>query len=291
MSTSDKPILFFQDFFEKNKFKKFVNDFFTDYNNPTFYANLEEGYIEFVKDFYNEGDDSTKPIRIYFKDYLFQQLLPQKLISINLIKDKIEAILNNGNSTNNYTNNVSDSITRLKTSIIVSQNQYKDLILPILEKIENTSINPKPQKITKDIQPLPFSKFFEPTINKIKLKKIFALARVLEILDAETTTEEDFTNVFLSSHPESETNKIIFKASNREGLFFVLYMKKYFSNLRPSTIARSRSFYPKPKKNMVLKPLSEASINNVDSFIKKNGLNNKFIKIQEVFKNLENQWN
>jgi hypothetical protein len=287
MSTPDKPILFFQEFFEKNKFKKFFNDFFIDYNNPTFYANLDEDYIEYIKDFYNEGEDSTIPIKIYFKDFLSQQLLPQKIISINLIKDKIESIVNNGNSPDNYTNNVRDSLTKLKTSIVISQTQHKDLVLPILEKIEKTLSNPKPQKSLIDKQLSSGSPFFRPTINKTKLKKIYALARIYEILDIEITSETDFLNVFLSPNPALIENKIIFKSSNREGLFFVFYMEKYFDNLKPSTIARSESFYSKPKKNKAPKVLSESSINNVHSFINNNGSNIKFLKIEEGFKNLE----
>lgn len=289
MSTPDKPILFFQEFFEKSKFKKFVNDFFTDNTNPTFYANEVEGYVEYIDDCYSGGEDSTIPRRRYINDYISLLILPQKIISINLIKDKIESIINNGNSSDNYTNNVRNSLTKLRTSIVISQTQHKDLVLPILEKIEKTLSNPKPQKSLIDKQLLSVSPYFKPTINRTKLKKIYVLARVYEILDIEITSETDFLNVFLSPNPALIENKIIFKASNREGLFFVFYMKKYFANLRPSTIARSESFYPKPKKNKDPKPLSEASINNVDSFIKNNRLNNKFLKIEEGFKNLEKE--
>lgn len=289
MSTPDKPILFFQEFFEKNRFKKFVNDFFTDYSNPTFYVNKAEGYVEYIDDCYSEGEDSTIPRRRYINDYISLLILPQKIISINLIKDKIESIVNNGNSPDNYTNNVRNSLTKLKTYIVISQTQHKDLVLPILEKIEKTLSNPKPQKSQIDKQLLSVSPFFKPTINRTKLKKIYALARIYEILDIEITSEADFLNVFLSPNPALIENKIIFKSSNREGLFFVFNMKKYFDNLEPSTIARSGSFYSKPKKNTDPKVLSAASIYNLHSFIKNNRLNNKFLKIEEGFKNLEKE--
>ena len=46
MSKSNNPILFFQNCFEKNHFSVLINNFFTNFVNPTFYANLEEGYVE-----------------------------------------------------------------------------------------------------------------------------------------------------------------------------------------------------------------------------------------------------
>lgn len=289
MSTSNKPILFFQNFFEKNHFNQFVKDFFTDYDNPTFFANTEDGYIEYIDRIYLDGEDSNKFRKTYFKDYLLQTILLQKTISINLIKDKIEDIINIGNSPDNYILNTKSSLIKLKSHIIISQTQYKDLILSILDEIEANvkKLNFQTELI---VASLPKTKpYFKPTINTLKLRKIYRLACQYDILDIEITNENDFITIFQSGNPSLIKNQIIFKADNRKSVFFIFCMAQYFENIIPSTIAKSKSFYSKSTPNKPSKLLSEATINNALSFLKNNDLKNKFSDMEESLKHLEKQ--
>lgn len=286
MSISNKPILFFQDFFEKNHFSKLFKDFFTNYDNPTFYANLEKGYVEYIDRIYLDGEDSSKPRKMYFKDYLLNILVPQKIISIRLIKDKIEDIEYSGNSPAYYTLKTSQNLTILKSNIIISQNQYKDLIIPILDEIEAVLKIPKSQPPFPAILPQNSNHYFRPTINIRKLKKIYYIARTLDIFDIETTTEIDFTNVFLSPYPAEILNRITFKSDNIRGLFFIQCMFKYFDNLKPSTISHSQSFYSKETINKKSTLLKQSNIDNVFTYLKKN-TNKNISDIEKAFKNLE----
>ena len=45
ISTPNKPLYFFEVFLSKDNFDKFTNDFFTNDDNPTFYADIKNGFI------------------------------------------------------------------------------------------------------------------------------------------------------------------------------------------------------------------------------------------------------
>ena len=103
ISTPNNPLHFFEIFLIKDNFEKFTNDFFTNYDNPTFHADIKNGFIEYVDNVYQEGEP-LGPNVIYFKNYLLKIVEPQISNSINLIKNKTEEIVINGYNPHNYIN-------------------------------------------------------------------------------------------------------------------------------------------------------------------------------------------
>ena len=87
--------------------------------------------------------DALRKIKTKIKDYLLNILDSQKIISIRLIQDKIEDIENFGNSPAFYISKTKVNLTKLKTSIIISRYENKDLILSILDEIEGVLKNQK----------------------------------------------------------------------------------------------------------------------------------------------------
>ena len=277
ISTSNNPLYFFEVFLSKDNFDAFTNDFFTNYDNPTFYADLKNGFIEYIDNTYEAGEP-IEPKVIYFKSYLLNIIKPQILNSINLIKIKSEDLIINGTNPYNFISILRSKYQLLRKEII-KNNRYKDLILPEFEKIESV--------IKLDLDKLPSQKtqkgngsYFKPKINESKLKKIYQIARFHEIIDITIVSETQFLNVFNCSNPQNVVNKFTFSSNNRIGLFFLNCMKQYFSNLEPSRIAQSQLFTS--KKGTIF---SQNSIDRINSYLKKNKIN--YPEISESFARLE----
>jgi hypothetical protein len=279
ISTPNNPLYFFEIFLTKDNFEKFTNDFFTNYDNPTFHADIKNGFIEYVDNVYQEGEPIAPKV-IYIKNYLLKIVEPQISNSINLIKNKTEEIVINGSNPHNYINILRKKYQVLRKEII-KNNSYKDFILPEFEKIESVI------KLS-DFEKLPYQKtqkgngnYFKPRINESKLKKIYKIARRHEIIDVTIVSEVQFLNVFNCSNPVSVLDKFIFSSDNRKGLFFLNCMAIYFDNLKPSSIAQSQLFSSK-KRN----PLSQNSIDGINRHFRKNKIN--YLEISKSFAMLEN---
>lgn len=278
ISTLNNPLYFFEVFLSKENFENFTNDFFTNYDNPTFHADMKNGFIEYVDNVYQEGEP-IKPKVIYFKNYLLKIVEPQISNSINLIKNKTEEIVINGSNPHNYINILRNKYQVLRKEII-KNNSYKDLILPEFEKIESVI------KLSY-FEKLPYQKaqkgngnYFKPRINESKLKKIYKIARRHEIIDVTIVSEVQFLNIFNCSNPLSVLDKFIFSSDNRKGLFFLNCMAIYFDNLKPSSIAQSQLFFS--KKGTLLK---QNNIDTINTFFKKN--NTDCPEIRQSFARLE----
>ena len=278
ISTSNHPLYFFEVFLSKDNFDAFTNYFFTNYDNPTFYADIKNGFIEYVDNVY-EADEPIEPRVIYFKSYLINIIKPQISNSINLIKVKTEEIVINGSDPNNYISILRKKYQLLRKEII-KNNSYRELILPEFEKIESVI------KLS-DFEKLPYQKaqkgngnYFKPRINESKLKKIYKIARRHEIIDVTIVSEVQFLNIFNCSNPVSVLDKFIFSSDNRKGLFFLNCMAIYFDNLKPSSIAQSQLFSSK-KRN----PLSQNSIDGINKHFREKKIN--YLEISKSFAILE----
>jgi hypothetical protein len=201
ISTPNNPLYFFEVFLSKDNFNAFTNDFFTNYNNPTFYADKVKGFVEYIDNVYL-ADEPIEPKIIYFKKHLLKIIEPQILNSINLIKIKSNEIVINGSDPYNYISILRKKYQLLRKEII-KNNGYKDLILPEFEKIETVI------KLS-DFDKLPCQKtqkgngnYFMPKINESKLKKIYRIARFHEIIDITIVSETQFLNVFNCSNPQN----------------------------------------------------------------------------------------
>ena len=278
ISTPNSPLYFFEVFLSKDNFDKFTNDFYANYDNPTFSADIKNGFIEYIDNIY-QADETIVPRVVYFKNYLLKIIEPQVSNSINLIKNKSNEIVINGSDPYNYI-----SILRRKYQLlrkeIIKNNGYKDLILPEFEKIETVI------KLS-DFDKLPYQKiqkgngnYFRPKINESKLKKMYKIARFHEIIDIAIVSETQFLNVFNCSNPQNVVNKFIFSSNNRKGIFFLNCMAIFFENLKPSKIAQSQLFFS--KKNT---PLKQNNIDTINSYFTNNDID--YPEIKESFAKLE----
>jgi hypothetical protein len=265
ISTPNHPLYFFEVFLSRDNFDAFANDFFTNFDNPTFYADIKNGFIEYVDNVY-QADEPIETRVIYFKSYLINIIKPQISNSINLIKVKTEEIIINGSDPYNYISILRKKYQLLRKEII-KNNSYRELILPEFEKIELVI------KLS-DFEKLDYQKtqkgngdYFKPKINESKLKKIYQIARFHEIIDITKVSETQFLNVFNCSNPDNVVNKFIFNSNNRKGLFFLNCMSKYFNNLKPSTLAQSQLFLS--KNGTVLK---QNNIDTINSFLTNNNI-------------------
>jgi hypothetical protein len=265
ISTPNSPLYFFEVFLSKDNFDKFTNDFYTNYDNPTFSADIKNGFIEYIDNIY-QADETIVTRVVYFKNYLLKIIEPQVSNSINLIKFKSEDLIINGTNPYNFISILRSKYQLLRKEII-KNNGYKDLILPEFEKIESVI------KLS-DFDKLPSQKaqkgngsYFKPKINESKLKKIYQIARFHEIIDITKVSETQFLNVFNCSNPDNVVNKFIFNSNNRKGLFFLNCMSKYFNNLKPSTLAQSQLFLS--KNGTILK---QNNIDTINSFLTNNNI-------------------
>ena len=265
ISTSNNPLYFFEVFLSKDNFDAFTNDFFTNYDNPTFYPDLKKGFIEYIDNTYEVGEP-IEPKVIYFKSYLINIIKPQILNSINLIKIKSEDLIINGTNPYNFISILRSKYQLLRKEII-KNNGYKDLILPEFEKIESVIKLSGFDKLPSQKAQKGNGSYFKPKINESKLKKIYQIARFHEIIDITKVSETQFLNVFNCSNPDNVVNKFIFNSNNRKGLFFLNCMSKYFNNLKPSTLAQSQLFLS--KNGTILK---QNNIDTINSFLTNNNI-------------------
>ncbi len=278
ISTPNSPLYFFEVFLSKDNFDKFKNDFYTNYDNPTFSADIKNGFIEYIDNVY-QADEPIVPRVVYFKNYLLKIIEPQVSNSINLIKNKTEEIIINGSNPHNYINILRNKYQVLRKELI-KNNSYKDLFLPEFEKIETviklSDFDTPPYQKTQKAN----GNYFRPKINESKLKKIYQIARFHEIIDITIVSETQFLNVFNCSNPQNVLNKFIFSSNNRKGIFFLNYMAIFFENLKPSTIAQSQLFFSKNDT-----PLKQNNIDTINSFFTKNDID--YPEITESFARLE----
>lgn len=261
LSTSNKPLLFLEVFLKQDNFDIFENAFYNNPTNPSFVAFREHGYVEYLDCEYLNKD--VVPIKIYFKDEIIKILTSQREKSIRLIIDKVEDIENSGNSTFNYINNTKANMIDLLEDL-PSNNKLNKEIITVLKGISHTLF--KLSKVRVSVRKLSLETtskkgLFKPNLKTGKLKVIYNLALELQILDEHIVSQNDFINVFTHSNPKQIDDKIVFNIDNRIAFYFINNIKKHFSNLTPSAISSSESFFSKPtenKKSILLKQ------NNID---------------------------
>lgn len=289
-STSNKPLFFFQGFFEKKTFQTYERHFYENEINPSMKSYKEEGYVEFMDCVYL--NEKIVPRRIYFKDEVLNLIVLQKNISIRLIKDKVEEIENLGNSPHNFISKTKQNIISL-SKVLVYNNELYDGINNILNEItialevlrnrrfENKKLNNK-----YDIQ----NGYFAPLINVNKLNKIYQIALEMNILDEDLVTEEDFVTVFTHPNPKLIENRIVFNSDNRKAFFFINNIKKYFDNLTPSRMSNSFSFLSRETQNKKSIILKQNNIDKINNDIK-NIDTTKYNDILLAIKTMEEKYN
>lgn len=98
------------------------------------------------------------------------------------------------------------------------------------------------------------------------LRKLYDVTVLLNVIDDEMVSEEEFFNVLTLPQLPDSTNKILFNVNNRHAVYYLNTIAVYFNDFKPSKISRSQSFI---KKNGV-KHLNDNIINNINTFLKNN---------------------
>ncbi|MDC1365072.1 hypothetical protein N8258_01500 [Algibacter sp.] len=112
-------------------------------------------------------------------------------------------------------------------------------------------------------------------VKRRHLKKLYEVTVILNIVDDDLVTEEEFLNVFMLPTLPANNCKIIFNKNNRLSVYYLNIIASFFNDLKPSTISRSQSFLKKGGE-----ALNDNQINNINSFLRKNDVS-KYDYIKE----------
>lgn len=284
-STKLKPLLFFETFINNEKLTEYETIFYGDWGNPSQTSSKQEGFIEYIKDFYTENRIENVTIikqsktKEYFSVSLSKLLYANVSISI--------AFIEKANLKLEYLNIKSDTyllrqlikIQNLKDSInenMLCQDIIKEVLYALQKKIR--AISKLSVKFEKKNLRLTNSTYFEvkPITKKSTLKKVYYIAIELDIIDDEMVSENEFLNVLMSSNPSLENNKIKFKANNQVSTLFIDLISNLFEKLTHSQISKSKSFNNKNGKTLNQQDLDTAK----NRYIKKLYQDSKLIMIQ-----------
>jgi hypothetical protein len=248
-STKEKPLLFFENFLQKENFEDFESSFYSNVINPSFKANLEKGYIEYVETDFVTGEVVLN--RVYFIKRLTIIFNNQIIITLKLIKDWTEEYLNRNDNVENYINNQTAKITKLRDNLDF-QNSITTLISKYLNKIEvylkefdtnsvkNTSI-----KVENPIIPSISLFGLNQNIKGSHINQLYHSSCELEIIDFEDVSLDVFVKIFGSSVLIQNHNQIQFKADNQIIAFYFKCLRPYFRKLSHTTIVKSEMFLNK----------------------------------------------
>ncbi|UFH36074.1 hypothetical protein [Flavobacterium acetivorans] len=291
LSTQNKPLLFLEVFLTQDNFDMFENAFYNNSINPSFVPFREQGYVEYLDSEYLNED--VVPRKVYFKDEIIKILTSQRDKSIRLISDKVEDVENSGNSTFNYINNTKSKMIGLLEDVR-SNNKLHQEITTILKGINHTLIELSKGRVSSrksSIETTNKKGLFKPNIKTGKLKIIYDLTLELEILDENVVSQNDFINVFTHPDPKQIDNRIVFNIDNRIAFYFINNIKKHFSNLTPSAISISESFFSKPTENKKSILLKQNNIDKINYDLRKvDTSNSKYKDVLDAIRDMEEKY-
>lgn len=270
-STKYKPLLFFQTFLTKESLDKYESSFYDCPINPSQVSSMIGGYIEYSLSEYKEGDNPLQ--KVYFKDQLRKLLNNNVILTCKLLEEREGEILYHNDKPDIFINRQLSLLEKIKKQAN-NYSTYSLLVLKHINTIEvylNQLLNSKHTPIRMHVGQSPnYDSYFKTNVKTHVVAKLYESAIVLNIIDADIVTKEQFMNVFtLPILPNSEVY-ITFSSNNRRAIFFLDTVKPLFNNLSPSKIDASRSFFVKPKRNGKRKYLNANEIYKVRSYLKKN---------------------
>jgi len=266
-STKIQPLLFFEQFLKKESLSIFEKEFYEANINPSFKAYKELGYVEYIKDLY-EDIGEVKPVKVVFLDVLENRLKVEFDLSVKYINLRREEIENIEKNSDIYLNQQIVKIDRLKKSLD-SDYSNKSIIIEFLDKIRNYLSGLLGQKPFQNIRHIKITgrTYFDLKDDiKVKhLKKLYDATVSLSIIDEDIVPMEDFINVLISPKLPDSKYKIIFNKDNRLSVYYLNLIAVLFNDLRPSIISRSKSFIKKGG-NI----LDANHMNKINSFLNQN---------------------
>ena len=259
-STKKQPIFFFETFLNKESLAAYKDHFYKDYINPSQKKNLSQGYIEYNKDYY-ENEESLKVIE-YFEVRLKNLLEREAKVSYRLLYERKLAKEYDEVFKNDFINHrISDLDIILERAKKLSS---KDLIISILNKLRE-----KMNQLRYPSNPIPFRSESKTSIGsenpyfglkfeirKRHLKKFYHELVIIDMIDNEDVSENNFLAVFTSSNPSLIDDNIIFNKDNYHVMALFQFLEPYFDQLKHSRIDKSKSFFSKNAQN----PMSQTSL-------------------------------
>ncbi len=252
-STEKQPLLFFKTFLSRERLEAYENHFYepptNDYELPfnrSLQNNKGEGYIEYHKDFYEDGEAPL--VRIYFVDNLQMLLRTQANITLRFLSERrlqkeFDEVFENGFVQRQLKelHEINESTQSLPHNRVIQVVLFdlKDKITAFLYAQGKERPTEKFKRPQKESNPF-FGNKQKTTF--FRLKKLYDEILDIGLIDEEQVTEEAFTNVFTSKTPE---RKIFFNRDNYEVVYFLDVLSAYFDDLTPVQIGRSKSFITK----------------------------------------------
>lgn len=283
-STKERPLLFFESFLKKKKFDKYENDFYSNAINPSFKANKNKGYIEYIENEYVNRE--IEPNRVYFIDRLKIVFKNQIEISIELMNVWMEEHLNRNVNVENYILNQRTKILTLKKTLQF-QIEVNDLVVKFLDAIEefllNFNNNNNNNRIENPTEPaIPTISYFglNQNIKTSHIRELFQISCELLLIDPEVVLYGAFNKVFTCVTPSDCEEKIIFNADNQIVAYYFKCLQPFFRNLRHTKIVKSDLFLNKKKE-----PFSLGSLDTALTYSKKKPKNDLEL-IQSEINNL-----
>ncbi|WP_341221592.1 hypothetical protein [Polaribacter atrinae] len=270
-STKLKPLLFFESFLKEKIQKSYESFFYENIVNPSFKINKERGYIEYLKDSYE--NEEVKPVIVFFEDELKNLLNIQLLISINFLTERSNEIEYLDNTSDLFLNKQLIKINNLKVDVtsfkkfdtlfIVTLNNLEKEIKKLLKQPLKRAINISIRKTNKSYFDI------KDSVKNSLIKTLYDTSLILEVFDESLVSENEFVNVFTTSTPSS-IQKIQFSVDNQIALHYLNCIKPIFNDLSHSRMAKSKLFYNKKGKLLNQQDFDSASTRLNKKLDKKN---------------------
>ena len=133
-STKVSPLLFFETFLKKGSVLEYKKQFYHYSINHSFVSNENEGYIEYIKDFYEDSEEVV-PVKIKFKDRLRELIQLQYNISIRLSDERVNEIKNTEPNAKIYVNRQIQIMSTLRNELIFELEE-RDVFIDILDRLD-----------------------------------------------------------------------------------------------------------------------------------------------------------
>ncbi len=282
-STEIQPLLFFKTFLHKEIIAAYEKQFYEQSINPSQQNNINQGYIEYNKDYYENGEAPSA--RIYFANKLQSLLSMQIDITMNFLTERKLQKEFDEVFENTFVNRKLDEIEviKKKSETLPHQDKILKSLQDLLDKMkgllypEKEKVSAQPYKASKNI----YNPFFgnKKTASDRHLKKLYKELINFNFIDDIEVTEETFVQVFTVPKPQILENKIKFNVDNNNAMYFLNKFSVHFDNLKPAKIAKSGAFVS--KQNNVF---TEEIINTTNFRLKKKN-ESQFESIKKAIEN------
>lgn len=263
-STIDYPIKFFKVFFLEGGLKKYRDNFLDNANREKKQSPKDVEVIPYeieivlVKPTTNIIGEPTTETEL-FTDQLFQDLKKEVETSKNLLRDAIVEKYENVDAFIKTQRIIIRDIIDVNSHLLTSLPRCKEILKELDNYIaELTSEVEKPEKAIQQKRKRPeihktyneddviqYSFFVGNDIKKSFLRWLygkFCENLIIDELEDYSEGEEQFVEIFSSTHPERLSYSLRFKINNIEVAYIIDALQPFFKNLNPTSIEQSKCF-------------------------------------------------